>query len=752
MAYEILTGEQPFPRSTPQAVLVAHAIEQAAPLATRRPDLPPTLSSMVMRLMEKRPEDRPQQAEEVIRVLDGVVTPSGGSATIPLLRPARRRQWPLVAGGAVLVALALGGFLWSRGVRQAEAVERHPVLLADFSARSSDSTLAAIVTQTLRSDLAQSPAVVLLSPDRVDEALARSGRKRGSPVDLALGRELAQREGAVATVGGEVSEVGGRTLLVARIVDPTSGEDIASVRETARDSGEVLEAIDRLSRGVRSRLGESARSLKAAPALARATTTSVEALRKYTQALSLKENAATRNDALALMEEAVTLDTGFALAWRALSELRPLPSTSWEAIRHAMSNRERLSPAERAFTEATYYDFAANIPAQIAALRTVVKLDPGNATAWGNLSDRLLQYSGDDVGGLEAARRALEASGHAPGRYIAVIDAELANGHMEVARRVLDSLQAGAPDSPDAAMALVAWSSHFGDYRKAESVSQEALRRAQGDAGLAAQWELRRRNLLLLEGRPGEAEAHHRRFVDYLAQTGRVEAALAQEFSYVQLLSRLQGPGPAMERRLNEALRRFPTEKMNPLDPSYLWMASSSAWAGRTALAKELVARWNAARPKDIPVDSAGIDWVLGDIALSERRYEDAARLHGRSGDLWQGMENEYPHRAHPHDLMGHADSAIALYQKYLSRVTSLDFRLQWLEPAHLSEAYEALGRNFENRSQPDSAAKYYQALLDLWKNAEPVLAPKKAGVREALARVSGERGGPVPLKGAAER
>jgi tetratricopeptide (TPR) repeat protein len=380
----------------------------------------------------------------------------------------------------------------------------------------------------------------------------------------------------------------------------------------------------------------------------------------------------------------------------------------------------------------------------------VVKLDPGNATAWGNLSNLLGRFA-DDVGALEAAHRALEASGHAAGRYSAVIDAEMANGHVDVARRVLDSLQAAAPDSPDAVMALMAWSSHFGDYRKADSVAEAALRWAQSDPGLSARLELSRRNLLLLEGRPGEAEAHHRRFVNYLAQTGRVEAALAQEFAYVQLLSRLQGSGPALERRLDDALRRFPTERMNPLDPSYLWMASSSAWTGRTALAKELVARWNAARPKDIPVDSAGIDWVLGDIALSERRYADAARLHGRSGDLAPGIENEYPHRAHPHGLLGHTDSAIALYQRYLSRVTGLDFRLRWLEPAHLSEAYEALGRNFENRGQADSAAKYYQALLDLWKNAEPVLAPKKTAVREALAQVSGERGGQVPLKGAGE-
>jgi eukaryotic-like serine/threonine-protein kinase len=726
-------------------------MERPPPLAARRPDLPPLLAGMVTRLLEKRPEDRPQHAEDVVRLLDSVATPSGGSATIPALRARPRLHWPYAAVGAA--ALALAGLLWSRGaIGVGGPVERRPVLLANFTARSADSTLAAIVTQALRSDLAQSPAVVLLSSDRVGEALARSGRDRDTPVGMALGRELSQREGAVATVGGEVSEVGGGTLLLARIVDPASGEDIGSVRETARDSTEVLEAIDRLSKGVRRQLGESARSLRAAPPLARATTTSVEALRKYTQALSLKENAATQADATALLEEAVKLDTGFALAWRELAELRPLRSGSWDALRHAMSNRDRLTAGERAFTEATYYDYGNNQQGAIAALKTVVKQDPGNATAWGNLSDLLLFRAADDPGALDAARRALEASGYAAGRFRAVIGAEMANGHVEAARRVLDSLQAAAPDSPDAAMAEVSWTSHFGDYRKADSMAEAALRRAQGDADLAARWEQTRRNLLLLQGRPGEAEAHHRRFVDYLAQTGQNEAALAHEFAFAQLLSRLEGPGPALERRLDESLRRFPTDKMNPLDPSYLWMASSAAWVGRTPLAKELVARWNTARPKEVPVDSTGIDWVLGDIALSEGRYADAARLQGRAGDLLPGAENLYPHRAHPHDLLGHADSAIALYQAYLGRVTQIDFRLYWLDPAHLAETYEALGRNYELRGQADSSARYYQALLDLWKNAEPALAPKRNAVRDALARVSGEKGTQVPLGGGGAR
>jgi tetratricopeptide (TPR) repeat protein len=704
-----------------------------------------------MRLLEKRPGDRPQHAEEVIRVLDGVATPSGGSGTIRAHRVKPERRWVVVGATAVVLVLAAVGFWWGRG-RMAAAEMRRPVLLADFTARSSDSTLAAIVTQTLRSDLAQSPAVVLLSPDRVEEALARSGRDRNSRVDLPLARELAQREGAVAAVGGEVSELGGQTLLQARIVDPETGEEIGAERQTARDSSAVLEAIDRLSRAVRSRLGESARSLRAAPPLAHATTTSVEALRKYTQAVSLKENAATRAEATALLEDAVKLDTGFALAWRALAELRPLPSTSWEAIRHAMSNRDRLTPAERAFTAATYYDLANDFQAEIGALRTVVKLDPANATAWGNLSALLQAFTKDDEGALQAARRSLEASGYALGRFRPVVDAEMANGHVDIAKRVLDSLKAAGPDSRDAAIAEAAWLSHFGEYGKADSVSEAALRRTSDDAEFAAKLEARRRNLLLLQGRPGEAEEHHRRFVDYLTRAGRNEAGLAQEFAYAQLLSRLEGPGPEIERRLDDALRRFPTDKMNPLDPNYLWMASSAAWAGRTALAKELVARWNAARPKDIPVDSANLDWVLGDIALGEHRYADAARLQGRVQDLLPGLENPYPHHAHPHDLLGNADSAIALYQAFLRRVTDLDFRLFWLEPAHLSETYEALGRNFEGRGQADSAAKYYQALLDLWKNAEPALEPKRKAVREALARVAGEKGTQVPLPDAVRK
>ena len=159
---------------------------------------------------------------------------------------------------------------------------------------------------------------------------------------------------------------------------------------------------------------------------------------------AIPQQSATQADATALLEEAVKLDTAFALAWREPAELRPLASGSWSAIRHAMSNRDRLTGSERAFTEATYDQFAGDYQGAITALRNVVNLDPANASAWGNLGDLLLYRAGDDQGGLDAARKALEASGYAPARFRFVVDAELANGDAEAAKRLGFAASAGA--------------------------------------------------------------------------------------------------------------------------------------------------------------------------------------------------------------------------------------------------------------------------------------------------------------------
>src|SRR5438552_14404286 len=135
--------------------------------------------------------------------------------------------------------------------------ERDRLVLADFENRTADSTLGPSLTEALRVDLAQSGVIRLLDAAAVGQALGRMGRAPGAPLDLALARELAQREGAKAVVHGQVDPLGRGYVVSAELVSAADGAALVSVRETAQDDGAIIAAVDRLSGRLRERIGES---------------------------------------------------------------------------------------------------------------------------------------------------------------------------------------------------------------------------------------------------------------------------------------------------------------------------------------------------------------------------------------------------------------------------------------------------------------------------------------------------------------
>ncbi len=68
--YYLLTGQTPFGGATPLAKLVQHHLQDPLPVESLRPDVPADLAYLVRRLMAKRPEDRFQSADELLRYLD----------------------------------------------------------------------------------------------------------------------------------------------------------------------------------------------------------------------------------------------------------------------------------------------------------------------------------------------------------------------------------------------------------------------------------------------------------------------------------------------------------------------------------------------------------------------------------------------------------------------------------------------------------------------------------------------------------
>jgi TolB-like protein/tRNA A-37 threonylcarbamoyl transferase component Bud32 len=125
MAYELIGGQAPFAGRSLQATLAAHVTEVPEDIRRRRPAITPALGALIMRCLEKRPADRPQSADELVRTLDAIGTPSGGgspptSAVRVAATGARRRNLAL-AGVVVALVAAAGAWFARRGSAEASA-------------------------------------------------------------------------------------------------------------------------------------------------------------------------------------------------------------------------------------------------------------------------------------------------------------------------------------------------------------------------------------------------------------------------------------------------------------------------------------------------------------------------------------------------------------------------------------------------------------------------------------------------------
>lgn len=99
VAFEVLAGRPPFTEKTPQRLLAAQMSERPQPVATLRPDTPPELADLVMRCLEKEADARPQNASDLVRVLE-TVTSGGGHTALPAI----------LLGGPGMLRRALGWY------------------------------------------------------------------------------------------------------------------------------------------------------------------------------------------------------------------------------------------------------------------------------------------------------------------------------------------------------------------------------------------------------------------------------------------------------------------------------------------------------------------------------------------------------------------------------------------------------------------------------------------------------------------
>jgi serine/threonine-protein kinase len=127
LAYELLTGESPFAGPSPRETMAAHLTRDPKPLHEVNPAVPAALSSLIMRLLAKDPDQRPATADAVLEELDSIAI-SGGVTPVKggvMAAPARSVTHAFAVIGLLAVILVIT--LWamrpspaSRAQRQAQ--------------------------------------------------------------------------------------------------------------------------------------------------------------------------------------------------------------------------------------------------------------------------------------------------------------------------------------------------------------------------------------------------------------------------------------------------------------------------------------------------------------------------------------------------------------------------------------------------------------------------------------------------------
>jgi tetratricopeptide (TPR) repeat protein/tRNA A-37 threonylcarbamoyl transferase component Bud32 len=669
-------------------------------------------------------------------------------ATPPGLR--RHFTWKRasVMGGAAFAGLAVltGAYMAMRllgigplGTLLAKGTfkERDRIVIADFENRTSDSTLGRTIQELIRIDLDQSPVVSLLTPSQVREALGRMRQAAGAALTLAVAAELAQREGAKAVLTGEVVPLGRGYVVSVRLASAATGEVLAARRETASGGDELIGAVDRVSRGLRERIGESLRSVQGGQPLERVTTGSLEALRKYTEATGAGMSGQYMRS-LDLLRQAIHLDTNFAMAYRRLGAyLRNVGAPRGQvaaAATRAFELRGRLPERERLLAEAAQYDWVLeDRDRAIETYRALLDRYPDDATAWNNLGNL-----------LRDRRRWVEAESafaRAVGLGLSLSETNLSEvlalqGNVGQAEEVFRRWAGAHPQHPDIPFYRAGIAILRGDYDGAEAIVREAVPawRA-GDATTRWDAEFELQAFAGLRGHIREARRHASAVRAANRELGveRLPVPLADALDEAFFALWYGRPPGASLAALEVALARSRLDTIPPSLRSYDELAFNFARAGNAARAREFMERYDREATDLGPRTRAQeLRFLRGQIALAEQRWPDAISELRTWQDSAETLSLIWV--ADAYDQGGQADSAIALYERWLA---TPGFRVFW-DGYWLPQTLRRLGELHEARGDRARAREYYVRFADLWKNADLEFQPMVREARAKAARLGG--------------
>jgi serine/threonine protein kinase/predicted Zn-dependent protease len=403
--YEMLAGRVPFEGDTPLTVAVKHKSEMPRPPQEHNSQISEDLSRIVLRCLEKDKEKRYRSAgelrAEMERVEQGIPTtqriiPSRRTLTSReiTVKFSLRKLWiPAV----VMIAVAAAAIVLWRSLPHRKAVPapsgKPSLAIMYFKNNTGDKNLdhwRTMLANLLIADLTQSKYIRILAEDKLVDILGRLNQLDAQAYSSEVLREVAALGGVNHILQGAYAKAGDEFRINVTLQEAPGGELIASESVAGKGEEGIFSMVDELTRKIKTnfKLSEQQIAADIDQEIGKITTSSPEAFKYYAEGRKY-HNSGDNRRSIELMEKAIEIDPGFAMAYRSMAmsyNNLGLYSERTKFIQRALELSDRLSEAERYQIQGDFYSDSEKTYARaIEAFNNLLALYPDNTMASHNL-------------------------------------------------------------------------------------------------------------------------------------------------------------------------------------------------------------------------------------------------------------------------------------------------------------------------------------------------------------------------------